>query len=70
MRILINLLLCVLVSFIIACGSDKKKSNDSKAKTDHVLRPQFDALEKAKKVEKELQDVYKKRLEAENGQNQ
>jgi hypothetical protein len=51
-----------------ACSGDKedqnepKVENDSKAKSDHLYRPQFDAFEKAKKVEKNLQDAYDARL--------
>ena len=63
----------LLLFFIIltfgACSGDKqnqnepKSENDSPTKSDHIYRPQLNALDKAKNVEKKLLDSHNRRLE-------
>lgn len=64
MQIFLHILLCIfIISMLGACSGEKKDKKGSKAKSDHLYRSQFDALEKAKNVEKKLQDAYKDKLE-------
>ncbi len=63
MQIFFKMLLSVFIFSVIgACSGEKKEKEETKAKSDHLFRSQFDALEKAKNVEKELQDAYDKKL--------
>lgn len=65
MKIILQMLLCIfIISMLGACTGEQKKQNEPKAKTDHLYKPQFDALEKAKKTEKMVQDVYKEKLKS------
>jgi hypothetical protein len=64
----IFLLFLIILTFG-ACSGDKqdqnepKSENDSETKSDHLYRSQFDALDKAKNVEKKLLDSHNSRLE-------
>ncbi len=53
-----------------ACPGEKKNQNEPKAKGDHLYKSQFDAIEKAKKTEKELQEAYSKQLKGIEDQGQ
>ena len=63
----IFLLFLIILTFG-ACSGDKQDQNepksesDSETKSDHLYRSQFNALDKAKNVEKTLQDAHDARL--------
>ena len=63
MQTFLKMFLSVIIfSIFVACSDEKKEKEEAKAKSDHLYRSQFDALEKAKNVEKELQDTFSEKL--------
>ncbi|HJP18867.1 MAG TPA: hypothetical protein QF468_09460 [Nitrospinota bacterium] len=66
MQTFLKMFLSVIIfSIFVACSGEKKEKEEkeeAKAKSDHLYRSQFDALEKAKNVEKELQDTFSEKL--------
>ncbi len=71
MQIFLQILLgFFIISMLGACSGEKKNQNEPKAKGDHLYKTQFDALEKAKKTEKEIQEAYKERLKGTEEQGQ
>lgn len=71
MQIFLQILLGIfIISMLSACSGEKKNQSESKAKGDHLYRSQFDALEKAKKIEKKIQEAHSKRLKGMEQQGQ